>query len=158
MNDMKRYVFLCALWISFATSCWAGVTMKAEVDKKQLTTDEVVTYKCSVDLGAQEIEDFTPPSFNDFSVLSTFRSSHITFEKNTPKTTVIFVFVIAPLKTGTLSISPSVIKTKKGETVRSESFDLVVTEGRNKPSPRQEQQPATPQDPYPDSGQPQITL
>ena len=53
-------------------SCWAGVALKAEVDKKQIITDDVVTYTCSVDLGAQEIDDFTPPSFADFSVFPLF--------------------------------------------------------------------------------------
>ena len=142
-------VLLCS------TSAFAETTIKAEVDKPRITTDEALTYKLTVSSAEKNIPQPQVPGFEGFAVISQAQSSTISFMQRGPKAILIFIYILAPLNTGKFTIRPSQIKIQ-GKTYTSEAFEIEVLQGKGEPQPQPERH--LPPSKGTETGQPQVTL
>jgi hypothetical protein len=135
--------------LGFTAAALAEISLKAEVDKKSITTDEYLTYKLLVSTDEGNIPQPQLPKFEGFRVLSSAQTSEIRFANGAPNVGAVFVFILGPIQTGKLKIEPSSIKVKD-KTYASDAFEIEVTQGKTKPQP--------PAKPIPESEEPQYTL
>lgn len=126
----------------------AQTSIKAEVDKISLTTDETLTYKLTVTSSEKKIPSPDLPKFEGFIVVSKAQSSKVSFVKGNIKTVLIYTYILAPIDIGRFKIEPSSIKIKD-KTYSTEVFKIQVIQGKAKPKVSPEEKP---------SEQPQITL
>lgn len=157
-NKLIWWVILFVL--SYATAASADASLKAEVDKLSLTTDEDLTYKLVITSSAKRIPQPKLPKFEGFVALSNARTSQISISSGTQKTLVVYVFILAPVKIGKLKIEPSQIEIA-GKSYSSDAFEIEVKRGKPKPKPKAEpeQKPPMPEETQPETEeQPQITL
>jgi len=136
---------------------FAETTIRAEVDKKDLTTDEVLTYKVTVASAEKKLPVPQTPKFEGFSVVSLVQSTSTAFTQGNVKTDCVYVFVLAPTAAGMLKIPPSTIKIEN-KTYSSEEFEIEVKQGKTKPQAPQGQVNPQPEEKIPRSDEPQITL
>ena len=137
------------MWF-FAVSAFAETLIEAEVDKTQMTTDEMITYKVTISSAQKNIPAPQIPEFEGFDVLSQIQSSSFSLGRNESKADLVFTYILVPQEAGNINIPPSQIKVK-GKTYSSEAFEIEVKQGKIKP--------ALPDDTGPGSEQPlKITL
>lgn len=156
---MKTGVILlfCFFSLRFASGALAETSIKAEVDKLSLTTDDTLTYKLVVISSGKNIPSPVIPKFKGFNVLSQAQSTSISFAKGKAETQLVYVFILVAHSEGKLKIEPGAINIGK-ETYSSEQFEIEVKQGKTKPQiPKQR---VTPEDKesFPESKEPQITL
>jgi hypothetical protein len=137
-------VTLCIL---FTRNVFAETTIKAEVDKTSITTDDTITYKLTITSTEKKIPQPQLPGFESFSVLSQSQSSTLSFAKSNVETALTYAFVLAPTDVGKFKIEPSHVKSG-GKTYSTQSFEIEVTKGKS-PLP-----PAA----QPETEEPQFTL
>jgi len=159
---MNKLIILTILFILvFIINAFAETTIKAEVDRTSITTDENITYKLIITSTEKNIPAPQLPEFKGFNVKSQAQSSTVSFAKSNLKTILVYAYILAPKDTGKFNIEPSQIKIK-GKSYSSESFEIEVKQGetkpQHKPKSEQEQLPSLPEEFQPESGQPQITL
>lgn len=156
---MKTGVILlfCFFSLCFASGVLAETSIKAEVDKLSLTTDDTLTYKLIVISAGKNIPLPVIPKFEGFNVLSQAQSTSISFAKGKAETQLVYVFILLAHSEGKLKIEPGSIKIGK-ETYSSGQFEIEVKQGKAKP--RIPEQQATPEDKesFPESKEPQVTL
>lgn len=155
----NKLIWLAILFIlSYATAASADTSLKAEVDKLSLTTDEDLTYKLVITSSAKKIPQPKLPKFEGFVVLSNAHTSQISISSGTQKTLVVYVFILAPVKTGKLKIEPSQIEIK-GKSYSSDAFEIEVGPGKTKPQVKPQQKPPLPKRESPTkTKEPQFTL
>jgi hypothetical protein len=138
---MKRKIFftLITLLIFVCLPLWAEVEVNAEVDKQELTTDELLTYKLTITTTEKNILQPQLPKFEGFVVVSTQQTANISLAKSNIKNIITYVFVLAPGAPGKLKIEPSQIKLK-GKTYQSKAFDIEVKPGAALPAKPQEEE------------------
>ncbi len=137
------------LFILFvSTNSFAETSIKAQVDKASITTDDLLTYKITITSTEKKLAEPKVPDFKGFSVESISQSSSMSFAKNDINTALVYTFILAPDDTGKFQIGPSQI-TIKGKTYSSEAFEIGVKQGKAKPQALPIQ---------PESGEPQTTL
>ena len=147
---MKRVIILITIFIfSFLSTAGAQTSIKAEVDKTGLTTDETLIYKIIVMSSEKKLPAPVAPKFEGFQVISQAQSSTVSYIKNNIKTILVYVFILAPVATGKLKIDPSVIKAKDKD-YSTEAFEIEVTQGKVRPKVRPKQKPLTPQESEPE--------
>ena len=117
------------------SSAFGETTIKAEVDKPRIATDEVLAYKLSVSSTEKNIPQPQAPAFDGFAVISQAQSSTISFMQRGPKTILILVYMSAPLNSGKFTIQPSRIS-MQGNIYTSEAFEIEVTQGKTEPQPQ----------------------
>ena len=160
---MKRRLIAVIIAVIFLpVISFAEISIKAEVDKSKITTDEQLTYKVVITSNEKQVPPLNIPQFTGFRVLSTANSSTMTFVKNQVKTFLAYVFILAPAELGKLKIEPSYLKTKD-DILPTKSFEIEVVQGQTRlePLPKPEEKSPLPKKdifPAPDSKQPQITL
>jgi hypothetical protein len=140
---MKKIIIFGLFFVlTIHHSVIAEVTIKAEIDKTSVTTDEVVAYKILITSDSQTRPVLEIPKFEGFKVLSQAHSTTINFTKVGAKNLNVYAFILLPLRIGKLKIEPS--KLKVGDTnLFSESFEIEVKEGKQKPiAPKEEKPPA----------------
>jgi hypothetical protein len=142
---------LCALVTAIAQN-----SIKAEVDKRSISTDDTITYKLTITSTENKTEQPQLPSLEGFSVLSQAQSSTISFARSNIETLFVYVFVLAPKQAGKFKIEPSQIKFQ-GKTYSSDIFEIEVTQGKQKLEPEPEEKPSLPEGFQPQI-EPQITL
>jgi hypothetical protein len=148
-----KFIFATILFILFAsTIASAQTTIKAEIDKTNITTDDNITYKLTITSSEKKIPKPQLPEFKGFYVLREAQSSNISFAKNNIKTTVVYVYVLAPQDIGKFKIGPSTIKIQ-GKAYSSAAFEIEVKQGKAKPQALPEQKPSRPE-----SEEPQFIL
>ena len=146
------------LLILFSTApAFAEISIKAEVDKTSISTDETLTYKLIITSTDNQAPEPEVPKFTGFNVISQAQSSTFSYLKTGPKTVLVFAFILAPLEAGKFKIEPSVIKLK-GKTYSADSFEIEVTQGKAKPKAPPEEKQTLPEKFPSESDQPQITL
>ena len=151
---MKKLLILTSLFLFFSfTRALAQTTLKAQVDKTHITTDDTLTYKLTIDSEGKDVSQPKLPSFAGFEAVSQVQSSQISFENSGAKAVVTVTIILVPLNAGKFKIEPSQIKIK-GKTYQSKSFDIEVAQGKTNPKPPQEQVPEA----LPEFEQPQYTL
>lgn len=134
--------------------CFAETSIKAEVDKTKINTDEVLTYKLIITSDEKNILNPQFPKFDGFGVLSTAQTSQVSFTKGIQKIGFIYVFILVPTNIGKFKIEPSTIKIKN-KTYPTETFEIEVTPGKTKPKP---EEPVIPEETLPETELPQISL
>ncbi len=155
---MKRLRVLVVIFAVCVLPVFAETVLKAEADKTSISTDEVVTYTVSITSTDRSVPVPSLPAFDDFSVLSSVRSSSSTFQKGALKISVVYSFVLAPRKTGTLTIKPVTLAIGKEECV-SDTLKIEVKEGSRVPvSPKSRSDPSLPETDLPESDEPQYIL
>lgn len=153
----NRIAIVLVLMFSFPCAAFAEVTLKAEVDKTSVTTDETLTYKLSVTSSQRQLPLPSAPKFEGFRVLSSEQASEISIGRGNLKTMAVYIFILYPDKTGKLKIEPSQIKIK-GKPYLSESFEIEVKQGKVKPKPGSKEKSSPPKNNLSESGFPKITL
>jgi len=142
----------------FTAIAFADTSVKAEVDKLSLTTDEALTYKLVITSSAKKIPQPKLPKFEGFAVLSNAHTSQISISSGRQKTLVVYVFILAPAKTGKLKIEPSQIEIE-GRNYSSPAFEIEVGPGKSKPQEKPRQKPPLPEKESPArTKEPQFTL
>jgi hypothetical protein len=124
----------------FSISAFAEVALKAEVDKKNITTDDSITYKLLITSTQKNIPAVQLPEFEGFKVLSQAQSSSASFIKDKVKTAFVYAYILAPENTGKIIIQPAMIKLNNSK-ISSESFEIEVKQGKPKPRPKTGQIP-----------------
>jgi hypothetical protein len=153
----KIIVSLVIFVFAFIPLSFAEMSIKAEVDKTRLTTDETLTYKITVTSSKENLPGLQIPKFEGFNVLSTTQSSTMEFVGNSIKAALIYTFVLAPADIGKLKIAASTIKINK-QVYSTDTFEIEVTQGKIEPKAPPEEKPSLPGEPLPESEEAQITL
>jgi len=153
----KISLFTVIFSFLFLASAFADTSIKAEVDKLKLSTDETLTYKLTIISTDKRLPASQVSGFDSFSVLSQIESSNMSFEKNGIKTTLIYEFILAPTDVGKFKIAPSSIKIGN-KNLSTDSFEIEVTQGKAKSQAPPESKPAVPEQGQPESEEPQVTL
>jgi len=139
-------VFITGIFVFiFFAYASAEISLKAEVDKKQLNTDETVTYKLALTSSEKNIPQPQMPKFGGFRILSQAQSSTVTFNNSKLKSILIFAYILAPEAAGKYKIEPAQIKAKNVQ-YQSEAFEIEVTPGEKPLLPPEEpgkEQPKT---------------
>jgi hypothetical protein len=157
---MRRIIGIMVIFIFlFKASVFAQISIKAEVDKKNITTDENITYKIIITSVQKNIPEPKLPEFKGFNILSSAQSSTLSFVESGVKAILVYAFILSPTQTGTLKIEPVIIKIKN-ETYSSEALQIQVKPGKTQPKPKPEQEPSLPEEsqPEPESEPAQTTL
>jgi hypothetical protein len=144
---MKKLTLCLLLLFLLTGNSLAETTIKTEVDRLNLTTDEALTYKIILASSEKTLQQPVIPKFEGFAILSTAQSSTMSFSKINLKTTVIYAFVLQPRKTGKLQIPPASVKIKD-KVYSSEGFEIEVTQGKAQ----------EPKITIPESQEPQVSL
>ena len=153
----KIIVSLVIFVFAFIPLSFAEMSIKAEVDKTRLTTDETLTYKITITSSKENLPQTQIPKFEGFNVLSTTQSSTMEFIGNNIKAVLVYAFVLAPADIGKFKIAPSTIKINK-QVYSTDTFEIEVTQGKIKPKAPPEEKPSLPGEPLPESEEAQITL
>ncbi len=139
LNLLAILFFILAIQVAFAETA-----IKAEIDKKVITTDETLTYKLIIASTSNTVPQPKIPKFEGFKVISRAQSSTISFVKGGAKTIFVYVFILYPDMKGKLKIGPSQIKI--GDTdAASEAFEVEVKQGKRKIEPQPSKKPSLPQ-------------
>jgi len=175
---MKKIIILSVIFTSlFIATSFAQTSIKAEVDKTIVTTDDTITYKLIITSSEKNIPTPQLPKFTGFRVISSAQSSTVSFTKGNIKTIFVYAFILAPTDIGKFKIEPSEIKIKN-ETFSTASFEIEVNpvrntkplnkenkisngvkQGKAKPKAEPEQEPSIPEETQPETEKPpQITL
>lgn len=152
----KRTIF-CTLFLIMLiiVPALAETTIKAEVDRKVMTTDDELVYKLVVASNKRVLPSPEFPKFEGFSILSQADSSTMSFLKGEIKTILVYAVILVPNGTGKFTISPAMLKLKD-KTYSSDSFEIEVTQGKNIPEVLPKEKPPLPGQPQ--SEEPQTTL
>lgn len=145
------------IFFSFFTAAYAETSVKAQVDKTGITTDEALAYKLTVTSSEKELPLPQLPGFKGFAVASSAQSSQVRISAGKLENSAVYVFILYPQQTGKLKIGPSQIKIK-GKVYSSEAFEIEVKQGKAKPKPKTETGPALPRKSLPEAGSPKTTL
>jgi len=129
-----------------AGHAFAEAQIKAEVDKKVMSSDELLSYKITIDAQGLKLPAPIIPKFEGFNVVSTAQSNSISFSAGNMSNVISYVYVLAPVKTGKIKIEPA--QAKIGEkNFSTESFEIEVRQGKApliKPTPKKNQAPVSP--------------
>lgn len=141
---MKNTLILLTIFVFvFTASASAETSIKAEVDKTNLTTDETLAYKIIITSTEKKLSTPQVSKFEGFNILSSAQSSTMSFLKNNIKTILVYAFILAPADTGKFKIGPATLKIKN-ETLSTDTFEIEVKQGKAQPkreeSPSQEPQ------------------
>jgi len=142
----------------FVSVLFAEVSLRCEVDKKNISTDEELVYKLIVNSSEKNIPAPKPPAFKEFDVISQAQSSTVVFTAGSVKNLLVCTYILLPLQPGKFKIEPSTV-TIEGETYKSEEIEIEVLPGARRPDnqPQKNVKPFPEKD-LPDAGGPQITL
>ncbi len=156
---MKKIIILLGIFASlFIATAFAQTSIKAEVDKMSLTTDEALTYKLTITSFEKDIPTPQLPKFTGFDAISSAQSSAMTFTKGGVKSIVTYAFVLVPTGIGKFKIEPSQIKTKN-KTFSSGDFEIEVKQGKGSLQAQPQQKTPIPEETPPETEEsPQITL
>ncbi len=156
---MKKIIILSVIFTSlFIATAFAQASIKAEVDKTIVTTDDTITYKLIITSSEKNIPTPQLPKFTGFRVISSAQSSTVSLTKGNIKTIFVYAFILVPTDIGKFKIEPSEIKIKN-ETFSSVSFEIEVKQGKANPKAEFEQELSIPEETQPEIEKlPQITL
>ncbi|MFH1414016.1 MAG: BatD family protein [Candidatus Omnitrophota bacterium] len=157
---MRRIIVVLGIFLLLLKACvFADNSVKAEVDKTGLTTDEYLTYKITLSSVDKELTLSKLPEFDGFTVATQMQSSNISFVKNEVESTMVYIYLLIPIKTGTLII-PSFKVMIQGEEYQTDAFEIEVKQGKTMPKTTPKQKPYPPGKflPEGDFEQPRYTL
>ena len=157
-KDMRNSIGIAVTFIFlFISMAFAEISIKAEVGKTSITTDETLTYKLIITSTEKQVPQPEVPKFEGFNVVSQAQSSTFSYLKTGPKTILVFAFILTPTDIGKFKIEPSSIALE-GKTYATDTFEIEVTPDKARPKTPLEQRPSQPEKIQPESEEPQITL
>lgn len=127
----------------FTGMAFAEVSIKAEVDKVSLSTDDFLTYKLTVSSSERNVPAPQLPDFKAFSAVSQMQSSNISFGRKDIATVIVYTYILVPLQAGDFSIGPGTIKIEN-TAYSTEEFKIKVTQGKARSEPEAEPGPSEP--------------
>jgi|GEM_PF-1099226 len=158
---MRRLIILSGvLLLLLNTGVYADNSIKAEVDKTSLTTDQQLSYKITISSGDRKLSSPKLPEFDGFTIASQIQSSYTSFVMNNEvKSKTVYTYVLIPVKTGILTIPPAKVVIK-GEEYQTDTFEIEVIQGKTKPeiTPKEKSYPPGKSRPEEGFEQPQYTL
>ncbi|MCU0651774.1 MAG: BatD family protein [Candidatus Omnitrophica bacterium] len=154
---LKKFIIFAVLFLLSSAPALAQTSIKAEIDKQSISTDEALTYKIIIVSTEKQIPRPQLPAFEGFNVVSQAQSTSVNFSSAGVKNAAVFIYILVPNKTGEIEIKPSSIKVDN-QVLSSDSFKIQVKQGKSKPQPKlnPKQQPSLPQGIS--SGQEETTL
>lgn len=153
----KIFLFILLSVSLFMAPVYAETTIRAQVNKTRITTDEPLIYKVVVSSDEKMLPALELPKFEGFAQVSKSQSSSISLTAGKITTKLSYDFILASLKPGKITIGPSQIKIKD-QFFKSESFDIEVTQGKNKPKIPPQNKLQSPQNIPFDSEESKVTL
>ncbi len=138
---MRKVLLSIVLVLVFSVAAGAETTIKAEVDRKSMTTDEELIYKITVVSDQKDPPEVQLPRLEGFDVISSAESSTVSFADKGMKTHFLYVLVLVPRTAGSVKIPSARLKTRAGSTT-TESFEIEVRPGK-KPAVPQDQSQVT---------------
>lgn len=127
---MQRIISLTAIFILLlGLLAYAELTIKADIDKASLTTDETLAYKLLITSDDKRSPALGIPKFEGFKILSQAHSVTMNFTKSGARYLNVYAFILLPLKAGKIKIEPSKVKIADTE-LFSESFEIEVRQGK----------------------------
>lgn len=124
---VKKIAVFFAVFILLHSFAFCEVSVKADVDKLKVTTDEDITYKVTVVNSGKIMPKVKFPKFDGFKVLSQAQSSTISFAKSKIETILIYAYILRPLTAGKYTIGPTEVVNDK--VYKSDSFEVEVSQG-----------------------------
>jgi hypothetical protein len=152
---MKIIIFTTIFMLLVISLAFAQTSIKAEVDKTSITTDELLTYKIIITSHEEKLPAPQVPKFEGFNVVSQAQSSTVTFAKSKIKTILVYAFILSPAAIGKFKIEPACIKIEN-QAFSSDAFEIEVTQGKAEPKPKEK--PPLPKEIPSETQQPKITL
>ncbi len=125
---IKKIALFCLIFIMLHSFAFCEVSVKADVDKLKVTTDEDITYKVTVVNSGKIVPKIKFPKFEGFKVVSQAQSSTISFVKSNVETILIYAYILRPLAAGKYTIGP-VEAVNNNKTYKSDSFEIEVSQG-----------------------------
>jgi len=155
---MKKIIaFGIFFFFFFIAASFAENSIKAEIDKTSINTDETLTYKISIISSQKQLPPPQIPKFAGFNILSQAQSSTVSFRKNNLNNFLVYVFILSPRDIGKFKIEPASIVIQ-GKTYTTDGFEIEVRQGKAKAKPPTQTEPYLPKRPPPETEEPQITL
>lgn len=154
---MKKIFIIHIFFFLFLGVSFAESSIKAEVNKAKISTDDTLIYKLTITSSEKKIPQPKLPEFKDFFVVSKAQSSTISLVGGGAKTALVYALVLVPKNTGKLSIGPSQFKEEE-KTYTSEKFEIEVTLGKRPLKGIPKEKPSQPKKGLPESKEPQVTL
>lgn len=146
-------ILITILFILFGyTFAFAEISIKAQIDKTNITTDDNITYKVTIVSSEKNIPAPKLPEFKGFYLVTQAQSSSISFAKGNINASLVYTYILAPKEAGKFEIGPSTIKFKS-KSYSSQTFEIEVKQGKAKLPAPPEQEPF-----QAESEEPQITL
>lgn len=133
---MKKYILFTILFLSVLPLAFAEISIKAEVSKKTITTDEALTYKITIASSEKTVPLPKLAEFDGFNIISRMNSTSFNLSAGTIKYAFVFVFILAATKTGEIEIPPAKIRFEDKD-YSTDAFKIMVLQGKNKPQPKQ---------------------
>ena len=115
------------------TAAPAPAAIKVETDKQAVSTDDLLTCKVTITSAQRDLAQPQLPDFKGFAVVSQAQSSTVTVKEAAVNTILVFVFVLKPVETGTLTIGSAAI-TVEGRNYSSPPVTIEVKPGKLKPA------------------------
>ncbi len=125
------FLFILLFFVLFKVAAYAETTIKAQVNKAKITTDEPLIYKIVISSDGKILPALELPKFENFSIASQGQSSSISFNMGKIITSLSYELILVPLKIGKITINPSQIKIGS-QVYKSQSFEIEVSQGKNK--------------------------
>lgn len=154
---MRRAALSIIPLVFWASAAFAQTSIKAEVNKTSITTDEALTYKLTIESSEKNIPQPQLPNFENFAVVSQGHSSNFSISAGKMTARLIYTFLLSPAKPGKLKIGPAQIK-MADKSYTSEAFEIEVKQGKIRPKGKPEKRPSIPEELLRDSDKPQITI
>lgn len=151
-----KLILLLFFLFSSILPVFAETSIKAEVDKTSLTTDELLKYTITIVSSEKRLPSLLLPKFEGFDIVSSSQSTTMSFAKET-HTFIVSTIILVPTVIGKTKIAPFSINIK-GKTYSTESFEIEVLPGKAKPAIPRKEKSAFPLLPEQDSEKPKVTL
>lgn len=153
----KIFGLVIIFLLIFTCLTYAQTTIKAEVDKLKLTTDDTLTYKLTITSEEKQIPEPQIPDFKSFKLLSSAQSSTLSFLKSNIRTIMVYAFILIPSEVGKFKIEPSKIK-MNNNIYKTDVFEIEVTQGHKRPEFLPKEKPSLPEEDETGSEEPQYIL
>lgn len=133
---IKRKVALClavsAIFLFLQSGFTEELTFKAEVDKAELSADEMLTYKLTISSTLNNIPEPMFPDFSGFNVFSRAITSKVSVSRGTKSVCLGYIFMLRPTAAGIFTIKPAELKIGD-KTYSSAEFKIKVKPSGVKP-------------------------
>lgn len=127
---LKSSRLMAIILLTLVATAWADVEVTASVDRTEIFSDERVEYSVTIEGKVTNLPDISLPDLPDFESYSSGTSQNISFVNGRTQVTKSYNFVLAPTRTGVLTIPPMAMDID-GKTYTTPKFDITVKQGQS---------------------------